>query len=269
MAESLSTTYQLIIAYRGTAYAGWQRQANALSVQQLIEEALAGLLGHRTTVVAASRTDAGVHARAQSAHLILPAPFAERGLVHGGNFRLPEDVRILSAQPRPPGFHARRFAKGKLYRYRLVRCRVLSPLEAWSAIRVDPCLDIARMAEASTHLIGCHDFGAFALAGGSHTHSRRTVFDARWEEDGDALNFWIEGDGFLRGMVRSLVGTLIEVGMLQRSGDHLAELLAGGSRQAAGRTAPPHGLVLERVRYELGRAPQEPLTADDGSVGAK
>ncbi len=241
--------YRLTIAYRGGAYAGWQRQANALSVQQVLEEALADLVGQAVRVVGASRTDAGVHARGQVAHLSLAAPFPERGLVHGTNHRLPEDVRVLAAAAAPAGFHARRLARSKLYRYRLVRCRVLSPLEAPFAARVAPRTDVHRLEQAAALVSGVHDFSAFALTGGTHQTPRRRIFSAGWREDGEALELLIEGEGFLRGMVRSLVGTLVEVGLGRRSLDSFAALLSGRPRGEAGPTAPPQGLVLERVSY--------------------
>jgi tRNA pseudouridine38-40 synthase len=244
-----AAAYRLTLAYRGTAYAGWQRQANALAVQQVLEEALGRLLGRPAKVVGASRTDAGVHARGQVAHLELASPFAERALVHGTNRFLPEDVRVLAARRVPAGFHARKSARSKLYSYRLVRCRVLSPLDSPFAVAAPPGLDLAAMAEAVAHLPGRHDFSAFALAGGSHRDPRRTVFRADLREEAASLVFEIEGDGFLRGMVRSLVGTLVEVGRGRRSAGSLADLLAGSPRAAAGPTAPPQGLILERVRY--------------------
>ena len=244
--------YRLTLSYRRTAYAGWQRQENARSVQQAVEEALERLLGGAFgagRVVGASRTDAGVHARGQAAHLELAAPFPERGLVHGGNHYLPEDVRILAAAAMPPGFHARRHAWGKEYVYRLSRAAVLSPLDSLFVARLPATVDLDKMARAAAALPGRHDFSAFALAGGSHGQPFRRIVAARWEEEGEELRFRVVGEGFLRGMVRALVGTLVEVGTGRRSPQSFAGLLAGGPRAAAGPTAPAHGLVLERVFY--------------------
>ena len=245
----MTTPYRLILSYRGGAYAGWQRQENALSVQQVVEEALSRLLEQPVTVVGASRTDAGVHARGQAAHLELARPFAESGLVHGTNHHLPEDVRVLAAAAVPAGFHARKHALGKEYLYRLSRAAVLSPLDSPFVARAPEETDVARMAQAVEFLPGRHDFSAFALAGGSHGQPFRHIFSARWEEEGEELRFRIFGEGFLRGMVRALVGTLVEVGAGKRSPESFAELLAGRPRQEAGPTAPAHGLVLERVFY--------------------
>jgi tRNA pseudouridine38-40 synthase len=242
-------TYRLTLSYRGERYAGWQRQTNALAVQQVVEEALAGLVGRPVTVGGASRTDAGVHARGQAAGLVLDDPFPETGLVHGANHRLPSDIRVLAARRMPDGFDARRHAGAKEYRYRLRREPVLSPLDAPFAVRADPDLAVGAMAEAVAHLPGRHDFSAFALAGGSHRQPFRRVLEAEWIETGPELELRVVGDGFLRGMVRGLVGTLLEVGAGRRSPAGFAALLEGGRREAAGPTAPAHGLVLERVIY--------------------
>lgn len=253
------TTYRLLLSYRGTAYAGWQRQKNALAVQQVVEEALERLLGAPVRVVGASRTDAGVHARGQAAHLELPRPFAESGLVHGTNHHLPEDVRVLAAAAMPAGFHARKHAWGKQYVYRLSRAPVLSPLDAPFMAQAPAPLDVERMARAAELLAGRHDFSAFALAGGSHTQTFRRIFSARWEEEGEEMRFQVVGEGFLRGMVRVLVGTLVEVGTGKRSPESFAALLAGRPRREAGETAPAHGLVLQRVFYPPAwRAPGDP-----------
>ncbi len=260
--------YRLIVSYRGTAYAGWQRQENALTVQQVLEEALARLLTSSFSaeagfsVVGASRTDAGVHARGQAVHLVLPGPFPPRGLVQGTNHHLPEDVRVLAAEVVPEGFHARKHAIGKEYHYRLSRAAVLSPLDSPFVVRVDPGIDLGRLAAATALLPGRHDFSAFAAAGGSHRQPFRRIFSADWstpEGAGEEIRFRVVGDGFLRGMVRALVGTLVDVGLGRRSTEDLALLLGGGVRSAAGPTAPAHGLVLERVLYP----------AEEGAISAE
>lgn len=241
--------YRLTISYRGERYAGWQRQENALAVQQVLEEALERLLRHPVRVVGASRTDAGVHARGQAAHLELAEPFPEQGLVHGTNHHLPEDVRVMAAAAMPDGFHARKHAWGKEYLYRLSRAAILSPLDAPFVVRVPGPLDVETMVRAAELLPGRHDFTAFALAGGSHGDPVRRVFSAGWEELGQELRFRVVGEGFLRGMVRALVGTLVEAGAGKRSPESIAILLRGRPRPEAGPTAPAHGLVLERVFY--------------------
>ena len=262
--------HRLILSYRGAAYAGWQRQENALAVQQVVEEALARLLapGERSPagpgarpirVVGASRTDAGVHARAQAAHLeeaagsalphSTPLRASLRALVHGVNHFLPADVRVMAAHRVAAGFHARKHAAGKVYLYRLRRAAVLSPLDAPFVVRVAADLDLAAMRRAAAALPGRHDFSAFALAGGGHRQPCRRIGAAEWLEEAGELRFRIAGEGFLRGMVRSLVGTLLEVGRGRRSPEAFRELLAGAPRAAAGPTAPAHGLCLEEVVY--------------------
>ncbi|HKH48498.1 MAG TPA: tRNA pseudouridine(38-40) synthase TruA [Thermoanaerobaculia bacterium] len=242
-------SYHLLVSYRGERYAGWQRQENALAVQEVLEIALERLLGRAVRVAGASRTDAGVHARGQAVSLELEAPFAPRGLVHGTNHHLPEDVRVMAACSMPLGFHARKHAASKTYSFRLSRAPVISPLDAPYTVRVPRDVDPERMARATESLPGRHDFSAFALAGGSHGQPFRTIQAAFWEERGAELVFRITGDGFLRGMVRALVGTLIEVGTGRRTPEVFARLLAGAPREAAGPTAPAHGLVLEEVFY--------------------
>lgn len=248
----------LTLSYRGTAYAGWQRQDNALAVQQVVEEALARLLGlaeeQVPRIVGASRTDAGVHARGQRAHLDLAAigrpDFPLRGLVHGTNHHLPEDVRVLAAQAVAEGFHARKSALSKQYLYRLSRADVLSPLDSPFAVKVSPAIELDRLNQAASLLPGRHDFTAFTLAGAAPGNRHREMFAAGWTEVGEEVHFRIEGEGFLRGMVRSLVGTMIEVGLGGRSIENFADLLRGAGREQAGPTAPAQGLVLEWVRYE-------------------
>jgi len=247
MADGAVTPWRLTVSYRGERYGGWQRQDNALTVQQVLEEALAAQLGCAVRVTGASRTDAGVHARGQVVSLLADSSAGE--LVHGTNARLPGDVRVLAAAAAPPGFHARKHAAGKEYRYHLRSDPVLSPLDAPFAVRVEPGLDLAAMRAAAATLVGRHDFSAFARTGGSATHPIRRLDTAEWLADGAELTFRVVGEGFLRGMVRALVGTMLEVGRGRRTAADVAALLAGRPRAEAGPNAPAHGLVLERVDY--------------------
>ncbi len=241
--------YRLTLAFRGTAYAGWQRQKNALAVQQVVEEAVGDLVGYPLRLHGASRTDAGVHADGQTAHLSLTKPFPEKGLVHGTNHRLPSDIRVTAAHRMPIGFHARKSVLGKEYVYRLFNGRVVPPTIAPITVPAPPDLETGVMRQAICRVIGHHDFSAFALAGGSHTQPWRTLFAATVHEDGRRLCFRFIGDGFLRGMVRALVGTLIEVGRGKRDASSISTLLEGRPRSEAGPSAEARGLTLERVYY--------------------
>ena len=241
--------YRLDIAYVGTGFGGWQRQPNAETVQEKLEEALGDLVGERVAVVGASRTDAGVHAHAQVAHADLTQPFSSRGLVFGANHRLPRSIRILAATLAPEGFHARFSTTAKEYAYRVHPGRFVPPERAFFVLAVPDRLDLQELRAATLRLPGKHDFSCFALAGGSHRSPVRTVFRAAWENESAGLTLRVGGDGFLRGMVRGLVGTLLEVALGQRSVASFATLLEGGERGAAGPTAPAHALSLERIDY--------------------
>ena len=243
--------FALTVSYRGTDYAGWQRQPNAVTVQQVLEEALERALERPAHVVGAGRTDAGVHARGQVAHLELPESVATGALVFGTNHHLPDDVRVLSAARMSDDFHARKSAIAKTYSYRMIRGRLLSPLDSPFAISVPVAISRERLEEAAALLPGRHDFSAFALAGGAHGQPYRRIFSAGWEEGERGLVFTVTGEGFLRGMVRSLVGTLIEIGLDLRPVDDLDRLLEGAPRGEAGRTAAARGLTLERVDYAV------------------
>lgn len=247
--------YRLLIAYDGTDYAGWQRQDNALAVQQVVEEAVAAVVGRNVTVHGAGRTDAGVHASGQTAHLELPAgnvPSAEtrRALVQGVNHHLPAAVRVLAADADDDSFHARNSASFKVYSYRLCTAAVIDPFRAPFVVPAPRRIDLEPMKAAAALIAGRHDFSAFAKAGGSHRSPVRTIREARWTEQGDEIRFRVAGDGFLRGMVRALVGTMLEVGRGRRTPGDLAALLEGGPRSAAGPNAPARGLCLDSVEYD-------------------
>lgn len=242
-------TYALVLSYRGGRYAGWQRQSNARAVQQVVEEALSDLLGEEIRIHGAGRTDAGVHARGQVAHFCLDRDFSLDGLHHGTNQRLPEDIRVMSACRVSAGFHARKSATSKEYRYSLIRASTLSPLDSMFAVQVRRDLDMTAIEAATESLVGDHDFSAFALSGGSHGQPIRRILTADWLDLGERLELRVVGDGFLRGMVRSIVGTLLEVGKGRMDATAFENLLRGGTREDAGPTAPSHGLVLQEVHY--------------------
>jgi tRNA pseudouridine38-40 synthase len=241
--------YRLTVGYVGTEFGGWQRQPNATTVQERLEAAISELVGERVEATGAGRTDAGVHARGQVAHVDLGREFPLGGLVHGANHRLPGSIRVLAAEPAPADFHARFSAVAKEYAYRFVEARPLDPFVEPFALAVPEGMDRRSLGAAVLHLPGRHDFAAFALAGGAHTTTVRTIFSARLEVAGPALTLRLVGDGFLRGMVRGLAGTLLDVALGRRTVAGFAALLAGDSRAAAGATAPAHGLTLERVYY--------------------
>jgi tRNA pseudouridine38-40 synthase len=245
-------TLKLTLAYDGTNYAGWQRQDNAVTVQQIVEEAFAPFLpdaGEPPTLAGAGRTDAGVHALGQvaSVHapIALPAVAVQRGL----NSRLPEDIRVVGAVDAKPGFHARHHAVGKSYRYRIATTPVLSPFDRWFVWHAPWVRDLDAMRRAAAGFIGRHDFASFQAAGASVRATTRTVQRLEILEGPGEVTIEIEGDGFLRHMVRAVVGTLAEVGSGHRRPESIADILAARERASAGPTAPAAGLTLMSVRY--------------------
>jgi tRNA pseudouridine38-40 synthase len=256
----------LRVAYDGTAYAGWQRQENGPSIQAAIEQALSPLsAGAAVTVTGAGRTDAGVHADGQAAHVDLPEGIDPEVVVRATNTRLPADIRVRSAVLVPDDFHARFSAVSKTYRYAWLVSRLGHPLLARTHWLVTPPLDLAAMASAAAALHGTHDFAAFQSTGTSVTRTTRTItgvdLGVRMAADVGLhladheriVELELRGDGFLRHMVRAIAGTLIEVGCRRRSHDEFVGLLEGARRDDAGPTAPPHGLTLLQVEY--GSAP--------------
>lgn len=253
-------THRLLLSYNGRAYAGWQRQNNAVAVQQRVEEALAGAFGQdeRLVIHGAGRTDAGVHARGQVAHFRIPRPFPLKGLVHAVNHRLPSDIRVVGADRMPDTFHARKSAAGKRYAYTVLNTRVASPLDAPYALCLGRKLDERAVRQALKALPGRHDFSAFAAAGGSHTQPWRRLFAVTLDIDDRRWRFCFFGDGFLRGMVRALTGTLLEIAVGERPADDMERLLEPGRRRdEAGFAAAAQGLCLERVFYPPDLRPLE------------
>src|SRR6266542_1179947 len=201
---------KLTLQYDGTNYVGWQRQDTGMSIQALLEDALAPIEGGRVTVHGAGRTDAGVHALAQVATVSLSSSIDPVTLARALNAELPRDVRVLSMQEVEPGFHARFSATGKVYEYRLVNAPIVSPFIQRYVWHVAPPLEIGAMRDASNALVGLHDFAAFQGSGSVVASTDRIVRSISWEDGGGydlPLVMRIAGNGFLRHMVRNIVGT--------------------------------------------------------------
>jgi tRNA pseudouridine38-40 synthase len=262
-------TLKLTISYDGTNYAGWQRQANAITIQQVLEEEIAAIVGTHHPLNAAGRTDAGVHAAGQVASITLDHPIPRDELLRALNARLKAgDIRIRSIEEMPDRWDARIFAKSKTYRYAIWNGATPSPFFRHVVWHVSQALDIDRMQRATAALVGEHDFAAFKGRGTDLRTTVRRVVSATIVEmnihtdqpialsplegapdDGGLLRFEIEGTGFLRHMVRTIVGTLVDIGRGNMAVDDLRDVIASGDRSRTGQTAPAHGLMLWKVQY--------------------
>ncbi|MDJ0866821.1 MAG: tRNA pseudouridine(38-40) synthase TruA [Myxococcota bacterium] len=251
--------FRLVLEYDGTAFEGWQTQARRgaeagaeapRTVQGILEAVLEQVTGVRAPVHGAGRTDAGVHALGQVANVALETRLEPAELQRALNAVLPRDLAVRALDVVPDAFHARRDARGKRYVYRLWTGVVRSPARARTHAWVQPPLDRDAMRRAARDLEGTHDFASFQAAGSGPKTTVRTLTRVALEGGpGDELRIVVEGSGFLRHMVRNLVGTLLEVGRGKRDAGSMPALLAARDRALAGATAPARGLVLERVDY--------------------
>ncbi|MEZ4703331.1 MAG: tRNA pseudouridine(38-40) synthase TruA [Rhodothermales bacterium] len=241
--------YKLLIEYDGTDFSGWQRQAGAATVQETLENALAMALRHDATVVGSGRTDAGVHARGQVAHFETPIPIEPTRLRGSLNGLLPETIAVRDVTRVDDAFHARYDAVSRTYHYYVTT--IPHALERRFRAPIYPPPDFDRMNEAATALVGTFDFNTFCRTASDTQNRICTVTEAGWiqEEHAGAWRFRISANRFLHGMVRAIVGTLVEIGHGKRAADSLPDLLARADRRAAGPAAPARGLVLEHVTY--------------------
>ena len=243
-------TIKLVVQYDGGDYVGWQRQGKGVSVQGLIEEALTTIDGAPVTLHGAGRTDAGVHAIGQVASARVASPIEDWQLIRALNAHLPDAIRVTELTTVPDAFHARFSATAKTYEYRIWNGRTVPPFVRRYAWHVIEPLNLPLMEQASQAIPGEHDFAAFRSARSMNHTTVRQITSAGWRRDGEhTLVFEIGGQGFLRYMVRSLVGTLVEIGRGQRPAEDVARLLAAPDRAQAGRTAPALGLFLMKVEY--------------------
>lgn len=257
------TRWRVVLEYDGGGFVGWQLQPAGRTVQGVVEQALAGLFGEAIRVHPSGRTDAGVHALGQVAHFDAHVARTAREVRDALNATLPDDVAVVEAAPAPDGFDARRWVESKRYRYAWLDRPARSPLRRDRAWHVRGPLDVAAMDEAARALLGRHDFTSFRAQGCSAKHPVRLVKGIAVTRRGDEVHLDVDGHGFLRHMVRIVAGTLVVVGQGKKPPGWVAEVLAARSREAAGRTAPAHGLTLVAVAYGDGPPDHADLT-DDG-----
>lgn len=238
------------IAYNGAAYHGWQVQKNALTVQEVVQDAVEKLFGRREDVVGCSRTDTGVHANEYFFNMHTEKDIPCRSVMRGMNTLLPDDVAVLGCTEVEEDFHARYCCIGKEYIYKIWNAESRNPFLHRQCLRYPFPLDIQLLNRAMERFLGTHDFSAFCSAGSDVEDRVRTITQAHASREGDLVTLTVRGDGFLYNMVRILVGTLIEVQEGKLSPDDIPSVIASRDRSRAGKTAPPCGLFLNRVFYQ-------------------
>jgi tRNA pseudouridine38-40 synthase len=241
---------RLDVAYDGTDFSGWQLQPVVRTVQGVLESALAPMEGHPVRVHGAGRTDAGVHARGQVCHFTTTGRIPLTGYVKGLNARLPPDVAILEAREAAPDFHSRFSARGKHYRYTIWNAPERHPLQARFTWHRKQPLELAALQAGAGYFLGVQDFEAFRAASCEREHAVRHLWRLDVARAGQLVWFDLEASGFLKQMVRVVVGSLVEVGRGKVPPEWIAEVLASRDRTTAGPTAPACGLCLEEVYYE-------------------
>lgn len=241
---------KVIMAYRGTKYHGFQRQENAMTVQQKVEECLATILNHDVTIYGCSRTDTGVHANNYCFNFFTDKQIPVLGIVRGMNSRLPRDISIISCEEVNMDFHARYCCKAKEYLYIIHNREYPDPFSEDLALFYRRPIDIELLQKASSYFIGTHDFKSFCSTKTDKTFTERTIFDCNITKKNDKVIMDVKGDGFLYNMVRIMVGTLLFVNEGKLTPQDIPRILESKDRVTAGKTAGPHGLYLNRVFYD-------------------
>ncbi len=250
--EGAQRTLKLTLEYDGTGYAGWQRQNDQITVQAVVEAAVGRLIGRPHAIVGAGRTDAGVHAYGQVAHFRTTSRLGLRAFQGGLNHFLPEDVRVVGVEEAAPDFHARFCARGKVYRYLVFQRECHCPVGRTYMHFIPYAVSMKAMREAARQMVGTHDFSAFCVHSGLHREKNhvRQVTGIDIVRSGRLIEFTVTGTGFLYRMVRSIVGTLLDVGRGRiEDPDRVTRILQDGLRAGAGATVPAHGLYLVKVLY--------------------
>ena len=242
--------FKLTIEYDGSGYHGWQRQKNGRTIQGEIEKALMTMTGKKVSLTGSGRTDAGVHALGQMANFLCETKILPEDFQKGLNSLLPDDIVIKACEPVHESFHARYDASSKTYCYRILNRPIPVAIRRQYTWFIRKELDLDAMRVAVSHVVGTHDFSAFEGSGSPKPHSTRSVMTARLiEKNHGYIHFEIQADGFLRFMVRNIVGTLVDVGLHKITPDEFKKIRMSKDRNLAGVTAPPHGLTLIEVLY--------------------
>jgi len=243
-------TFKLLIEYDGTQYLGWQVQPKGSTIQGVLQEKLFSLTGEKVHLMGSGRTDAGVHALGQVAHFRTKSSLDAQTIQRALNSLLPPDIVIQSVVEVDEGFHARRSSKSKVYEYRILNRNLRSAFRKGYAWHIPQKLNLGELKKATHQLIGEQDFASFQSVGSPQKTTIRKVSRAEWKRDRDGLlRFEIEANGFLKQMVRAIVGTLVEVGKGKISSEEFQRILDSKDRKKAGPTAPAHGLFLKEVKY--------------------
>lgn len=237
------------MAYRGTKYHGFQRQNNALTIQEVVEKALSRVLDTPTDIYGCSRTDAGVHANKFCFSFTTQRDIRCLNLIRGVNGHLPDDISILSCEEAQEDFHARFSCKAKEYAYLIHNSECKNPFAADLQYQYRRNMDIDLMKKAASHFVGTHDFKSFCSAHNEKQDTVRTIYNLDIEKRDDFVKVLVKGDGFLYNMVRIIVGTLLSVNEGKIDQAQIPEIMNASDRQFAGKTAQAHGLYLNRVFY--------------------
>ncbi len=242
--------FKIIVEYDGTAYCGWQRQENGLTIQQVLEETIQLITNEKVTVIGSGRTDAGVHALNQVAHFKSSSLLPVDNIYRGINSVLPPDIVVKELEEVTDDFHAQHDVKSKVYIYKICNQRLRPALGRNFFWFIRFPLDLALMKEASHYLIGTHDFSCFCATGTDVKDRVRTIIDMEIKTGDEGLiEIKVESHGFLKYMVRNIIGTLVEVGRGKRKPEEMKVIIESRNRKSAGVTAPACGLFLKEVKY--------------------
>lgn len=247
---------RLTLEYDGTNYAGWQRQINAVAVQQVLEEALEGLTGEKIVVTGSSRTDAGVHSLGQTVHFDTVCRIPPEKYSYALNTRLPADIRVRESSAAADDFHARFHTKGKTYRYQIYNHAHASAILRNTHAHVMYPMDMDKMQAELDALVGTHDFGGFAASGSIVKDTVRTIYSAFVRREGEVVSIYVTGTGFLYNMVRIIAGTASDVACGRIEPGAIRRAIQTGDRLDLGMTAPACGLTLLHVYYDEAEIPE-------------